>query len=187
METILISKNKLKIILDKTDILKYASGNEDASLTVENSIREILDTASNSVGFTFQSSECIAELFMSKDGGCEIYVTKAEENDMFFTEDNTICPNHINTPETVPYIFKFKNLENLLSFCKEVTRKKDLNADIYYDEEYDIFYVKTLSEILQAFEFGGILCHDAEKYYIEEHCRTVGNGSLKFLADFATS
>ena len=78
MELILISNTKLKIMLDESDMIKYHIGNEsDCSKgSTRRAIRSILECARAEVGFNTDGEEIFVQLYTSKKGGCELFVTK---------------------------------------------------------------------------------------------------------------
>ena len=187
METILIDENRLKIVLDKADTQKYAADIEDVSSGIEKSIREILTVASDSVDFPFENGCFFAELYMSSDGGCEIYITRTEEKSMFFTSgEKELLPKIYKNLSEPCGIYMFTDTENVLSLCKELTHSEDCDTSrVYYDTQRDVFYVSTCKGACQAAEFGGVKCPDTEKFYICEHCNPVGDGSPSTLAKLA--
>ncbi len=80
MELILINQSKLKIMLDESDMKEYNIGGEAdcASGEVRHAIRSILDMAKSRIGFDTEGSEIFVQLYTSKSGGCELFVTKGE-------------------------------------------------------------------------------------------------------------
>ena len=80
MELILISNTKLKIMLDESDMKKYHIGSEvDCSGgTTRKAIRSLLDRARDQIGFNTEGEEIFVQLYASKRGGCELFVTKCK-------------------------------------------------------------------------------------------------------------
>ena len=80
MELILISKSKLKIMLDERDMLEYhiSDGTDCAEPSARKAIRNILDRARAEVGFETEGSEIFIQLYTSKKGGCELFVSKSK-------------------------------------------------------------------------------------------------------------
>ena len=79
MELILISDTKLKIMLDEEDMKKYRiSGDSDCpEATTGQAIRSLLEFAGQRVGFKTEGEELFVQLYASKHGGCELFVTKS--------------------------------------------------------------------------------------------------------------
>lgn len=81
MELIIISKTKLKIMLNECDMRKYSIGsNTDcADPSTRKAIRKLLECAKEQIGFNTEGDEIFVQLYTSKNGGCELFVTKSEE------------------------------------------------------------------------------------------------------------
>lgn len=88
MELIRIRDDRLKIMLTESDMDKYSLSCE--SLDYDNAetrhaLWSILGEAKRKTGFDAASSRVLVQVYTSKCGGCEMYVTKlsedAEEND----------------------------------------------------------------------------------------------------------
>ena len=80
MELILISNTKLKIMLNESDMLKYNIGRESdcARSSTRRAIRSLLERAKDQIGFNTEGEEIFVQLYTSKSGGCELFVTKCE-------------------------------------------------------------------------------------------------------------
>lgn len=80
MELILISNTKLKIMLDESDMRKYHIGNESdcADSGTRKAIRSLLERARDQIGFNTEGEEIFVQLYTSKRGGCELFVTKSQ-------------------------------------------------------------------------------------------------------------
>ena len=78
MELILISNTKLKIMLDESDMRKYHIENECdcAEGSTRRAIRSLLECARDQIGFNTDGEEIFVQLYTSKQGGCELFVTK---------------------------------------------------------------------------------------------------------------
>ncbi|MBE6685098.1 MAG: adaptor protein MecA [Ruminococcaceae bacterium] len=83
MELILISNTKLKIMLDESDMRKYHIGNESdcADSGTRKAIRSLLERARDQIGFNTEGEEIFVQLYTSKRGGCELFVTKSQISD----------------------------------------------------------------------------------------------------------
>ena len=91
MELILISNTKLKIMLDESDMKKYHIGGEDDAVggSTGKAIRSLLECARDQIGFNTDGVEIFVQLYASKKGGCELFVTKcptAEEPKELYDE-----------------------------------------------------------------------------------------------------
>ena len=82
MELIPINESKLKIMLDEIDMKEYRLGAESdcAELETRRAIRDILDAAREQIGFNTEGAEIFVQLYTSKRGGCELFVTKGNSD-----------------------------------------------------------------------------------------------------------
>ncbi len=112
MEHILISPGKLKLMLTKTDLTKYAldcdtMDSEDP--TTRRALRELLRDVKSSSGFDAADDKLFIQLYPSKDGGAEIYITKlAVRRD---PEPALTSGVRIST------VYRFDTMGDLLSAC----------------------------------------------------------------------
>ena len=80
MELILISKTKLKIMLDESDMKQYEinDSTDCAEPSARKAIRSILDRARDEIGFETEGAEIFVQLYTSRHGGCELFVSKSK-------------------------------------------------------------------------------------------------------------
>lgn len=78
MELIPINDSKLKIMLDESDMkeLNICDEADCANNETRHAIRTILERAKNQIGFNTEGSEIFVQLYASRSGGCELFVTK---------------------------------------------------------------------------------------------------------------
>ena len=79
MEIIPINDSKLKIMLDESD-MKELHIYDDADCArgeTRLAIRTLLERARAETGFDTEGSEIFVQLYTSKDGGCELFITKS--------------------------------------------------------------------------------------------------------------
>lgn len=79
MELIVISESKLKIMLTAPDMVHYeleAARMDCADAHTRAAFRHIFDDARAEIGFETQGERLFVQLYTSKEGGCEIFVTK---------------------------------------------------------------------------------------------------------------
>ena len=79
MEIIPINDSKLKIMLDEHDMkeLNICDEADCANNETRHAIRTILDRAKLQLGFNTEGAEIFVQLYTSKGGGCELFVTKS--------------------------------------------------------------------------------------------------------------
>ena len=125
MELILISKSKLKIMLDERDMLEYHINDDTdcAEPKAREAIRSILDRARDEVGFETEGSEIFIQLYTSKKGGCELFVSKSklpapqERPALKPAEEGKKRGN-----QQSKMAFSFPSLSELISVCRELKR-----------------------------------------------------------------
>ncbi len=93
METIFINEDKIKIMLSKIEMTKYRIDKDFSKDKTESDliIWDILDDASILTGFDTEKGSFYVQMYPSKDGGCELFVTR-------ITRDNTTFENKTPYP-----------------------------------------------------------------------------------------
>lgn len=140
MELILISSSKLKIMLSDKDMEKYAldakSADYDDTAT-RRAFWSILDDVKNETGFNAAGDRVFIQLYPSKEGGCEMFVTKmgllCAEGET--GEKMTLLLNGRVTKTVVERLgegdgrerigaYVFDELSSLLSVCHQLCARK---------------------------------------------------------------
>ena len=93
MELIVISKSKLKIMLTAPDMVRYrleTARMDCADAHTRAAFRHIFDDARAEIGFDTEGERLFVQLYASREGGCEIFVTKLgrREEDFSATVDS---------------------------------------------------------------------------------------------------
>jgi negative regulator of genetic competence, sporulation and motility len=84
MELIVINECKIKIMLSKPDMLHYQLETSQMNRTDEHTraaFRHIFDDAREEIGFDITGRRLFIQMYTSKEGGCEIFVTKLDATD----------------------------------------------------------------------------------------------------------
>ena len=79
MELIRIDEEKLKMILSHEDLLEFELDEDDLDYTNTETKRmfwELLRRAKQSTGFDTDGHRVLVQLYPSREGGCEIFVTR---------------------------------------------------------------------------------------------------------------
>ena len=93
MELIVISESKLKIMLSAPDMAKYEleSARMDCrDIHTREAFRHIFDDARTKIGFDTEGERLFVQLYTSKEGGCEIFVTKLGNNAASFPSEEIL-------------------------------------------------------------------------------------------------
>ncbi len=99
MELIVIDETKLKIMLTPPDMRHYdlhAERMSTANAATRTAFRHIFDDARERIGFDTSGERLLVQLYTSRGGGCEIFVTKlgAEEDTSALESQDNEPPDH---------------------------------------------------------------------------------------------
>lgn len=183
MELIRIGDGKLKVMLSADDMKRYEIDGE--SLDYEDSgtrraFREILEEAKSRTGFDSSGDRVFIQVYPSRSGGCEMYVTKLAS--CICAADSAQGP----TPDTpkkkgLPQmkIFVFGDSQSLLVACRAAGRYASSGGSAYYCPESGRYYLslpdaKTDAPAYDTLrEYGRMVTYPAAAEYLCEHCRCI--------------
>ena len=92
MELIVISESKLKIMMTASDMAHYELENvclDCADSHIRAAFRHIFDDARDRIGFETEGERLFIQFYASKEGGCEIFVTKLGDTEPSFPAYST--------------------------------------------------------------------------------------------------
>lgn len=177
MEIMKIGHNSIKINLCAKEAREYNLTEESELCTDEmrGVFAKLLSRAKKEVGFEYTSKRVVAEVFSSKDGGCEIFVSQAGvENEMY--KDKS-APSEIRRVKTNTGVFSFDSLEKLLSATARLKKMSySGKSSIYYDEFLEKYYIiledVSIKDIKYAFlsEYSKQMKSNFN-LYLKEHCK----------------
>lgn len=196
MELIVISESKLKIMLTADDMENYSISNEDLSYERKDTRRvfgRILNEAREKTGFDSDSSNLFIQVYPSKNGGCEIYVTvSVETSDRKPTQDKRQKDKNAPPKKKKEYcVYLFDSMANAISACKVLLECGYKNESRLYVEKVmagSRYYLvlqeetaqvsqgkkkKSVSKSDLANEFGRRIGGKEKVIYIKEHARAV--------------
>lgn len=179
MELILIDDTKLKIILNNSDMQHYRLDCSCANYNNTETRRafwDILDEAKHKTGFDAASDKVFIQLYPSKEGGCEMYVTKMEP----------LCsskrrPSQAKNSNCDTMIFSFKTLRDMISVCRLIrSYTYHLESKAWVDEDKICYLFLTpedginISHLIGVInEFGCNLPVENIISYIKEHGKII--------------
>lgn len=148
MEWIRISTNKLKIMLSAEDAEHYALNCENADyadLMTREAFKEILTDVRQETGFDATEDKVYIQMYPSKEGGCELFVTKLG---LLLTEDDHEAPSgdthragntsksakHPQTVRKKSTSFSFSSLEHLTALCRRLSTSYTGESEVWLDE-----------------------------------------------------
>ena len=119
MELIQISENKLKIMLSENDMIKYALDGDDTDYSKDETrraFRAMLSHARELSGFDTRGERIFVQMYPSRGGGCEVFVTKLGDRKGEFFEVGTLSKTEVKRQTGDAY--GFDSLENMLAVCR---------------------------------------------------------------------
>ena len=181
MEIIKIGNDALKIMLNAEEAIRYGLDSEDAYGDDEKTAKifqKIFAGAKEEIGFEFGSGKVLVQMYQSRDGGCEIFISRLEVGVTY--KDKTISLDNKRSKNLIsPSLYRFENLENLLSVS---ARMENIGytgrSSVYHDSKRGDYYLVLddiyPKELRYAFigEYGGQMKSMALSY-IKEHCECI--------------
>ena len=182
MELIRISDSKLKITLSVADMERYAlcSDSMDYDNTeTRRAFWEILDEAKHKTGFDAAKERVFVQVYPSRGGGCEMYVTKV----------GTLSENAAEKPPTRRRprvgIYRFSSMQDLLSACATLAGLGYAEESAAYAEREAERYYLILHEHLRA-PVGSDGTRLSEYGFLEEYGeRLTGCVSFAYIKEHA--
>lgn len=201
MELILINDSKLKIMLTEEDMVRYEldckSVNYDNTET-RRAFWSILDEAKHRTGFDAASDRVFIQLYPSKEGGCEMYVTKVgllctspqSRSGSSDKPDNSADPSC--TADGI-LAFMFTSVGRMIAACRLTTRYGHIVSSTAWVDENGSCYLFTspgrdsdssyLCGVMN--EYGTTADTDTVSAYIKEHGKELcGTNAVETLAVF---
>lgn len=186
MELLLISDSKLKIMLSEEDMKKYDLGSEDIDYNNTHTRRalwQILDEAKVRTGFDAASDKILVQLYPSKDGGCELFVTKLGLIPPL-AEKNIARSSRVAMLTSRQALYRFETLDDLVLAAKAVRDIDTLRASDAYFCDDGAYYLSleersgkgnSVSEFFRILEYGEHISAEMRPY-ISEHARKIADG-----------
>lgn len=184
MELIIIDELRLKIILSREEMQSYgidAAGADMESEDVKRTLCGILERAKHTAGFSCDCGRVFVQLFASRDGGCEMFVTRyselcdSEDGRIFEGEDgDDMSDGRLRRR----YAYRLFDTGDLLRLCLAL-KKRDFagESDAYIsadgNELYLVLHENGGKDISVAVEFGETVSLCALPAYISEHCEPI--------------
>ncbi len=154
MDLILISEEKLKIILTYQDMIELNIDIESldySNVSTKKAFWEILDKAKESAGFDADKSKLYVQVFPCSDGGCEMFVTKYNSSNNFIDSERKYTYKTVSKKSTTSK-FIVSNYDSFSKLCKRLYKEKNyLKADLYKTEQEEYILTLEVSEILPSY------------------------------------
>lgn len=189
MEFDFINESKLKILLNAEDLDEFELSAEELDYSNTETKRmfwDILSRAKKRTGFDTDGHRVLVQLYPSKDGGCEVFVTKI----IPLCDEKDGCPafekpqrKKKSSAKTSYTVFSFKNLRDLSSACRGLMRTGYNGDSLAYIDEKNRWYLllanldfsgyTPMDEFSFLLEFGSIENTETYKSYLSEHAKQV--------------
>lgn len=188
MEFLIISENKMKIMLAPEEVMYYGIESERTDYRdplVRKAFWKILDRARAECGFKVTGEKLLIQYYPSKHGA-EIFVTKLGK--ISATVQRSISEtDSVAMLSSRNMIYRFDSFDELFRLCREINKNSsDYTSDVYLSEDgcYYLFFeerseVASLSPFSVASEFGEEIPQTME-LYIKEHSVPIALGDAFF-------
>jgi len=204
MELILISDNKLKVMLSAEDMVRYDMNCD--TLECENSPSRrafwtILEEARKLTGFDPAGARVYVQLYPERDGGCEMFVTKLGQHEKKASVKNRAgreftaseLSEHRENFSGKPAaeaegmrLYCFSSLADLLSACRRIHASGSAAVSrAYVDETRSRLYLSTDVPIPYIAEYNASPGTEWDHCYIKEHCRCFCRDAARILGELA--
>jgi Negative regulator of genetic competence, sporulation and motility len=177
MELILINDSKLKVMLTPADMESYAITCDTIDYENTETRRafwNILDEAKHKTGFDAASDKVFIQVYPSKNGGCELYVTKLLHND--YGGNITVKRND----STVTAVYEFENINSLLAVCRQLAVVGYIGDSSAFSDSNKSYYL-SITERKDTYsfitEFGERRNTGFLDAYLAEHCVCICEGN----------
>ena len=191
MELILISQDNLKVMLSENDLQKYNIESDEldySKLLTRNILKSILNEAKTLTGFDTEGQRYFIQVFTSPHGGCELFITKGEEEN-FMTETEKTTPQKV--VRSYSSLYSFDSFPTLVRACRRLYESGCVADAVTYRDICGKYYLslshKTLSPYtrLDKFtflqEYGKRETGDSFNMYIEEYGTLICKNSIEIL------
>ncbi|MDD4772967.1 MAG: adaptor protein MecA [Eubacteriales bacterium] len=191
MDLILIDSTKLKIMLSANDMSKYSLTCDNIEYDNTESRRafwDILRVAKLKTGFDAANNRVFIQVYPSKDGGCEMYITKINNDDdddgLYYDDNMTIQEkthlkkDSVNTERGSFDIYSFNEFSWLLEGCRHLKLSGYNNESrLWVDDNSHRYYLAVKSAKKRYYrcldEYGIKHSAPVTYTYINEHCRCI--------------
>ena len=177
MDILVISESKLKIMLEKEDMKRYGLFGSELNYDdppTRKKLLSILDKAKEECGFDTGSEKLLVQLYPSKDGGSEMFVTKLGPLPAS-AEQSLKRSRGVGVFLRGTQIYFTKHFSSLVSIARAIGADTVERSRVYYEEEqgYYLFLEErggggALSPLLPVLEFADPI-PGSMRPYIEEY------------------
>jgi len=181
MEILRIGKHAIKISLNTEEAQEYRIpeceniNNEE----IGEAFSRLLSKAKEAVDFSYAGRKIFTEIFPSRDGGCEIYISciSVEAENAVYKDKSNQNDNKKLRP--ILSIFDFDSIESLLNACYRLNEiKYKGRSSVYYDTEKKRYLMMLEDVYIKDLKYAFLL--EYAKYlkgsiagYVKEHNKCI--------------
>ncbi len=187
MELIMINSEKMKIMLTREDMTYYNIKMYSLGHT-GNNVREafsrVLEDIKSETGFDTVTEKSILQVYPSRDGGCEVYVTRlGGKGDEGVPTDNTKSGRdgaRLSVKKWLEdVVFVFESITDTIDACRLLSalgyaygsRLYEKDGKYYLFLEDDTCGINLTGELCRLADFGKKIGGRITEAYIYEHCK----------------
>ena len=173
MEFMKIGHDSLKITLSAKEAKMYdlEEGSTLDSEEMKNTFTKLLLRAKKEIGYRYAGERVVAEIFSSKNGGCEIFLS--------YADDQAGEQRETKYKKTLSSVFMSERLEDVILLFKRI---KDVGfrgkSSLYLDEINERYYIILEDREIKDGKY--LFVHEYARQqksnsiaYIEEHCKGI--------------
>ena len=183
LELIMINSEKIKIMLTREDMAKYnihmySLGHTGSA--IKEAFGEVLSDIKTRTGFDTLEAKTILQVYPSRDGGCEVYITRLKNDPKLKNDDKheSLTQTNITVKRWFQkIIFSFEKITDTIDACRLLSSVGyDKSSSLYlYDRTYFLFLESEIKpknrhdEFTFLCDFGKRLDCKITQAYIYEH------------------
>ena len=143
----------------------------------------ILDEAKNRTGFDTSGDRVFVQVYPSKAGGCEMFVTKLTVVSEKDSKSDSVKPTS-DYIKRMKYkrqkrkysVYRFESVDNLLLSCLRLSQSSYNASSTAYNESSK-YYLTLENDSIPPFftpcEYNATICPDSTLLYIKEYCTCI--------------
>lgn len=205
MDLILISDEKLKIILSEEDLKEFNIDIETldySNVSTKRVFWDILDKAKETAGFDADKSKLYVQVFPSSDGGCEMFVTKFSQSS--YKKNSHSAKTYRISKSSYDKHGKLiaANFDDICNLCKRLVEENlHLHTSLFFDESgMYLLTVKKNKRVPSYLSLNNSFASDVPEYlceygsvhilndraiaYLNEHCKKIAVGNAAEILAF---
>lgn len=182
MDVIKVSETRLVVHMTGEDMTKYRISTEEMEAfgaAARGALRRVLKKAAADSGFVC-GGKISVQVFSSKEGGCEMFVTSISHNLSFSEKDH-----YLHTVSK--YVYRFPAIDALLTACRALKTTDVVGGSAAFAdlEKKGRCFLVLEDEAPELCEFGAkkLSERDGITCYLSEHCRKICDNAVTTLGE----